>query len=100
MAQEKIDQSLCYRGTYQLATRMQYLCLIHGSTILDVFNDLFKQAHVPVHVVIKSAMLSMSFPDRVTACQGMPNFFLLQVEDSSSGFGVHSFAEFVHRGHA
>jgi hypothetical protein len=75
---------------------IQYLCLFHGSTILDGFRDLFKQAGA--HVVIKSAMLLMSFPDCVAVCQGMPNFFPLQVEDSSSGFGEHSFLEFVHRG--
>jgi hypothetical protein len=97
MAQEGIDPSLWYRCTEWLATIIQSLCLIHRSTILDVFTVLFKQARV--YVVIKSGMLSMSSPDCVTACKDRPNFFRLQVDDSSSGFGEHSFVEFVHRGH-
>jgi hypothetical protein len=65
--------------------------------ILDVFGEIFKPARVCA--VIKSAMLSMSFPDCVTVCPGMANFFPLQVEDSSSVFGDHSFVELVYREH-
>jgi hypothetical protein len=77
---------------------MQYLCRIHGSTILDIFSDFFKQARA--YAVIKSAMLSMSFPDCVSVCQGISNGFHLQIEDSSNDPGGHSFMEFVHREHA
>jgi hypothetical protein len=56
--------------------------------ILDVFQDIFQQAHL--HVLIKSAMLSMSFPDGVSVCQGIPKFFPLQIEDSSNGPGENS----------
>jgi hypothetical protein len=98
MVRERIDPSHCDRYTWMLAKIIQDLCLIHGSTILDVFRDLFKQARL--HVLIKSAMLSVSFPDCTNVCQGMPNFFPLQVEDSSNDPGEHSFVEFVHRGHA
>jgi hypothetical protein len=61
MAQEKIDPSLCDYCTEWLATFIQYLCLIHRSTIPDIFRDLFKQAGL--YIGIKSAMLSMPFPD-------------------------------------
>jgi hypothetical protein len=95
MAQERIDPPHCDCCTERLAPITQYLCLVHASTILDVFRDLFKQGRV--HVVIKSEILSMSFPDCVTVCQGVLNFFPLQVEDSSNGSSEHPFREFVHR---
>jgi hypothetical protein len=63
---------------------------------LDVFNDVFKQARVSA--VMKSGMLSLSFLDCVSVCEGMPNFFPLQPEDSSNGPRGHSFVEFVHQG--
>jgi hypothetical protein len=95
MGQERIDPSLSSRCTDRLATRIQYLCLIHRNRILDVFRDLFKQARV--NVVIMSAMLSMSFPDCVTVCEDKPNLCPLQVEDSSHDPGGHPFVKFAHR---
>jgi hypothetical protein len=61
--------------------------------LLGILSNPFKQEFLSV--AFKCGMVSVSFLACITLCQGMPNIFRLNFEDSSNGFDGQLFSEFI-----